>query len=347
MAPLMAKKTWLRLALVALLTAAFLYFFVRSVSWREVAGYLGDIDWRWAVPAVLITPIHLFTRGLRWKYLLHYEKKDVRFSSLWMANAVGFMVTFIFPGRLGEIVKPLYAARRENMRPGFVVGTVVVERIFDILTMCFLLGFFLLGRPLFGGGIEVRAEGFSFLYLWGGIGLAAGLVLLVLILLFYFYKDKALAVSSRLLKILPAKVNGPIQHLLEEFAEGLRIFHNLGNFLAYLGLGLLVWLSIIFTYWIYLLAFRFPAPFVALFPYIFVTGVGASIPTPGMVGGYDWFSKQGLVFLLGMNPNQAVGYTTVVHALQLVLNCLIGYIILWKEGLSLLQLKSLGRQAEP
>jgi glycosyltransferase 2 family protein len=347
MSPSMSKKSWIRFALVILLTGGFLFFFARSVNWREVAGYLGDIDWRWVGPALLITPIHLFARGYRWKYLLHYEKKDVRFYNLWAGNAVGFMVTYIFPGRLGELVKPLYVARKENIRPGFVVGTVVVERIFDIFTMCFLLGFFLLGRPLFGAGIRVQAEGFSLLYLWGAIGLATATGLLIISLLFYYYKEKALAVAARLLKFLPKKIFDAVIHLLQEFTDGLKIFHNLGNFLIYLFLGLVVWLSIIFTYWIFLFAFRFRAPFVALVPYIFVTAVGASIPTPGMVGGYDYFSKMGLVYLLGMNPNQAVGYTTVIHAVQLVLNCLIGYIILWKEGLSMFQLKTLGQRTEP
>jgi glycosyltransferase 2 family protein len=343
----MAKKTWIRVVVVFLLTGAFLFFFFRSVNWREVGRYLGEIDWKWVVPALLVTPTHLFTRGYRWKYLLHHEKKDIRFYNLWAGNAVGFMVTYIFPGRLGELIKPLYVARKEDMRPGFVVGTVVVERIFDIFTMCFLLGVFLLGRPLFGAHLHVEAKGFSLLYLWGGIGLATATVLLIVILLFYFYKDKALAAAAKLLGFLPKKIYDSILHLLREFTDGLKIFHSLRNFVTYILLGFAVWLGIIAAYWIYLFAFGFKASFVSLFPYIFVTAVGASIPTPGMVGGYDYFSKMGLVSLLGMDPNQAVGYTTVVHALQFVVNCVIGYIILWKEGLSMFQLKKMGQRGEP
>ena len=343
----MIKKSPIRTAIVLGLTAVFLFFFFRSVNWREVARFLGDIDWRWVVPALLITPLHLFTRGYRWKYLLHYEKRDIRFYNLWAGNAVGFTVTYIFPGRLGELIKPLYVARKENIRPGFVVGTVVVERIFDIFTMCFLLGVFLLGRPLFGAGLHVLPEGVSLLYLWGAIGLAVATFLLILSLLFYFYKEKAVGVAARFLKFLPAKIHASILRLLGEFTDGLKIFHNLGNFLTYILLSIVVWLGIIFSYWIYLFVFRFRAPYVALFPYIFLTAVGASIPTPGMVGGYDYFSKIGLVSLLGMDPNQAVGYTTVVHALQLVVNVLIGYTILWKEGMSMFQLKKLGERVDP
>jgi uncharacterized membrane protein YbhN (UPF0104 family) len=78
------------------------------------------------------------------------------------------------------------------------------------------------------------------------------------------------------------------------------------------------------------------------YPYIFLTGVGASIPTPGMVGGFHYFSKLGMMSFLNVEPNLAVSITIVVHAVQLVMTCLIGYAILWKEGISLLQIKKLG-----
>ena len=93
-------------------------------------------------------------------------------------------------------------------------------------------------------------------------------------------------------------------------------------------------------------------PYFLLIPYIFLTMVGASIPTPGMVGGFHAFSILGLTLLYpGIFPkgdtSLAAGLTIVVHAVQLVMTCLIGYVILWKEGLSLFQLKKLGETIEP
>jgi uncharacterized protein (TIRG00374 family) len=344
----MTKKRILRLALVFLLTAAFLYFFLRSIKdWRKVLEYVANVDWRWALAALVATPVHFFTRGLRWKYLLHHEKRDIRFDSLWKGNVVGFTVTYIFPGRLGEIAKPLFVARREKMRPGFVLGTCVVERIFDILTMTTLLGLFMLGRPLFGARMPITAEGVTRLQSWGGIAVGVAGVLLVLIMLFYFFKDRALAVAAKVLRVLPHGLRDKALALLREFIDGLRFFHSLGDFIVYVALGFLVWLSIIFYYWLYLYAFRFPVPFIWMFPYLFLTAVGASIPTPGMAGGFHAFSQFGLTMLLGMNPNLAGGYTIVVHLIQLVVTCLLGYIVLWKEGLSLKQLKSLGEADEP
>jgi uncharacterized membrane protein YbhN (UPF0104 family) len=66
-----------------------------------------------------------------------------------------------------------------------------------------------------------------------------------------------------------------------------------------------------------------------------------------MVGGFHYFSKLGLTTLYGIDPNLAVGATIVVHAVQVVMTALIGYAILWKEGMSLFQVKKLGEEPTP
>jgi len=67
-----------------------------------------------------------------------------------------------------------------------------------------------------------------------------------------------------------------------------------------------------------------------MIPYVFLTGVGASIPTPGMAGGFDYFSRLGLTTLYSLEANLAVGLTIVVHSIQLVVTCALGYAIIWK-----------------
>lgn len=342
------KKTWVHLAVVLLITGILLFFFLRSVKdWGEVWRSLTHANIAIFALATLLTPLHLVTRALRWKYLLIHEKRDVKFYNLFAGNAVGFTVTYLLPGRLGEIIKPLYVAKKESVRPGFVVGTVIVERIFDMFTMCFLLGVFLLAKPLYAATFKVQAETYSKLYLWGIVGVAFASVLLIVSLLFYFFKEKALSLTARILKPFPQKPVGRILKLLHEFIDGLKFFHSLGNLLIYTGLSFVVWLGIIFFYWVFFLAYRVNIPFFFLIPYIFLTMIGASIPTPGMIGGFHSFSQFGLTQLFHLDPNLAVGLTVAVHAIQLVMNCLVGYVILWKEGLTLFQLKKLGETDKP
>lgn len=338
------RKTWVRLGVILFLTVVFLFFFFRSVDWAEVFRYLGHVNLLIFILSLLLVPLHLVTRSLRWRFLLVHEKIDVKFSSMFSANAVGFGVNFIFPGRVGELVRPLYLAQKEKMRKGFAMGTIIVERTFDIFTMCFLLGFFLLARPLLSSGFHTNADAQSRLYLWGIVGLAFASALLLVSLSLYFFRDKTLAVVSFFLRPLPQKFSRRILVLSDDFIQGLKFFHSLKTLLLYTLFSFIVWLGIIFYYWVFFLAFRIEVSFFLLFPYVFLTMVGASIPTPGMVGGFHYFSKLGLTSLYGVDPNLAVGVTIVVHAVQVVMTALIGYAILWKEGMSLFQLKKLGEE---
>lgn len=337
-------KKWLRLFFILLLMFLFLYLFFRKVDWDEVLVSLGGVNIRFLVLTILLAPLHFITRALRWKYLLIHEKREVKFSTMFSGNVLGFTVSFLFPGRLGELIKPLYLAHKEKMSKGFAVGTVVVERVFDLFTMCALLSVFLLFRPSYDFYLKGKSDAFPLLYNLGVGAVAFASFLLVVILLLYFLREKSLSFFSLLLRLFPARISEKILGLTGEFITGLKFFHSLGNLLVYILFSFVVWVGNCFFYWAFLLAFRISPPFVFLFPYTFLTFIGAAIPTPGMVGGFHYFSKLGLTSLFGISSSMAVGMTVVVHAIQYVVTCLMGYAILWKESISLFQLKKIGEE---
>src|SRR4030067_2591061 len=161
------KKNWIRFGLIAALTLVFLFFFFRSVDWREVARYLRAVNIPLFIVSVFLAPLHLVTRSLRWDYLIRHEKKGVPFYSFFAANTVGFTVNAVFPGRLGELVRPLYLAQKENIKKRVCFGTIAVWRTLDTCTLCFFLGVFLLARPLFISRFQAGAEGYARLRLRG------------------------------------------------------------------------------------------------------------------------------------------------------------------------------------
>jgi len=340
------KKTWVRLSIIFFLTFIFLFFFFRSVEWKEVFNYLTDINLKFFILIIILVPLHLITRAIRWDYLLRHEKRGVSFYNRFAGNAIGFTVTIIFPGRLGELIRPLYLAQKENMRKGFVVGTIVVERIFDIFTMCSLLGIFIISKPLYSSIFQVNEEAYSSIKLWGIIGVAFASFILIVALSLYFFREKTLSIIAFFLKPLPQRISHRILEFIKEFIQGLKFFHSVGNLFAYILLSYVVWLGIIAYYWIFFYVYDSPIFFFFLIPYVFLVMVGASIPTPGMVGGFHYFSKLGLISLYGIDVNLAVVMTIVVHAVQVLVTCLVGYAILWKEGISLFQLKRLGGDTE-
>ena len=174
----------------------------------------------------------------------------------------------------------------------------------------------------------VPAEAQASLRLWGIVALGFASVLLVLVLAVYFFRDKAVRVAGFLVRPLPAGLSRKVLALLDDFIAGLKFFQGARTIVLYLVLSFAVWLGIIFFYWVFFISFRVSIPFFLLFPYVFLTMVGASIPTPGMVGGYHVFSREGMITLFGLSVNQAVGLTAVFHAVQYIVTCLVGFVIL-------------------
>lgn len=342
----MNKKNLIRWAFILALTLVFIYLFAKKIEWKDVFASLTQANpWLFSL-LIILGPLHIFTRAIRWRYLIKPEKDNPRFYNLFAGNAVGFTVTLLLPGRLGEIIKPLYLAKKENIRKGFALGTVVVERTFDILTMCFLLGIFLVIRPASSASFQLSAATLKWLRFWGIVGVSFALTLLIIILCLHFFRDRTLAFINFFLRPLPAKWREKIGRLMDEFIQGLKFFHSFRNLAIFLGLSLVVWLCMVFYYWLFILAYRVIVPYYLVFPYVFLTMVGASIPTPGMVGGFDYFSREGIVALYGVSLNKAAGMTLVVHAIQFVVTCLVGYAILIKERLSLFQLRKLGENSK-
>jgi len=339
------KKSFIRTGVMIVITAVFLFFFFKGVDWKEALHYLSGINIWFFILMTLLASLHLITRSLRWHFLIKQEKKGVSFYSRFAANAVGFTVTMLVPARIGEVVRPLFLAQKENMRKGYVIGTIVVERIFDLFTMCFILGVFLVAKPLYESFFPVESNIYSNLYVWGYIALGVALILFVFILALFFFRKKALKIMKTLFKPLSEKFASKVLEITDDFIQGLKFFHSIRDLALYILFSFMVWIGIMLFYWVFFFTFNISVPFFFLIPYSFMVMVGASIPTPGMVGGFHYFSRLGLTTFFDINNNQAFGMTIVVHAIQVVVTCLIGYAILWKEGLSLFQVRKIGEKS--
>lgn len=359
------RKKIIRYGLILGLTGVLLFFFFRSVEWSKFFSSITDVNIFFLILLVIFAPFHLLTRAWRWKYLILPEKKDVKLYNLFAAQSVGFTVTLVLPGRLGELIKPLFLAKKENLKAGFALGTVVVERLFDIIAMVFLLAVFLLARPLYSSSFPLSPTNARWLFGFGLLGLGFDLVVFLVILGLHFFRTRTLKILAFCLRPFPRKWADNIYRLIEEFIQGLRFFRSLRDLLRFFGLSLVVWLAMVGYYWLFFLAYHEPQAYYKVIPYVFLTMVGASIPTPGMIGGFDYFSKEALMRLYlsrkvpaiaglaGMAvtlntcralATKALGMTLVIHALQLLMTCLVGFVILWKEGISFFQLKKMGEE---
>ena len=91
-------------------------------------------NYLWLIPSVAVYFLAVLVRTWRWDYLLRPLKR-IPVKRLFPVVVIGYMGNNIFPFRIGELLRAYVLKRNEDVSISSSLATIVVERIFDGLTM--------------------------------------------------------------------------------------------------------------------------------------------------------------------------------------------------------------------
>lgn len=123
-------KFWIGIAI----SAVFLYLALRGQDFGRLWTSLREASYAWLVPAVLVYLIGVAIRTYRWHILLR-STKPIPVRRLWPVIVIGYMANNVLPLRAGELVRAYVLSEREKVSRSATIATIVVERVFDGLTM--------------------------------------------------------------------------------------------------------------------------------------------------------------------------------------------------------------------
>src|SRR5205807_9039001 len=127
----------------------------------------------WLIPSAVCTLLGYVLRTMRWRFILSSAAR-APLTTLFPVLIMGFATNNLLPVRLGEIWRAYLLGRKQNVRKTLVLASVVVERVFDGITLIALLVFVSIAIQLPEKGREVEL-------IAGAIFLAATLGLVVLL----------------------------------------------------------------------------------------------------------------------------------------------------------------------
>jgi glycosyltransferase 2 family protein len=130
----MRSGTAIRAAVGAAISIVALWFVLRGVDLAETADVLSHADLRWIALAALFSSSDLALRALRWQRLLR-PIAHVRYPPMLGYLLIGYLANNVLPARLGELVRSHYLGDREGISRASALGTVVVERIVDLVAV--------------------------------------------------------------------------------------------------------------------------------------------------------------------------------------------------------------------
>jgi uncharacterized protein (TIRG00374 family) len=314
-----------------------LWYATRGTDWAQVGTVLrgAHVGWSLAVIAVSIG-CHVL-RAERWRVLLRPVADVPRWPAI-AATFVGFGANALLPLRIGEIVRPVFLARRVGLALSPTISSIVLERIFDVLLMLGCLLLVGLAYPL----PEVLRRGAVAL----GIGAVVGLVVLVLVALNREAGERAI---RRALGLLPARIGTPLASIAEGLLRGFGGLTDGRIIAVVVGSSVLLWTLIAITYTLSFLALDVDIPLLAgsLVTVVIVAAFVSLPQAPGFLG--TW--QAGCVFALhevfGVPREVAVGYSLLTWAIQMIANVGSGAVALALEGVSLRELVAENRAEVP
>lgn len=315
------------------LAGLLLYYSLRGVDFSQVGAALRTASYVWLLPLAAVVLLSHLIRAWRWRLLLDElpdATEEISLYNGFSSLIIGYMANYAAP-RLGEVVRSGILARRENLNMGGVVGTVVVERVLDVVVLVIALGgstLMLLDRldtirELFVDPVRSTLDRYP-------VGILLLLVVVGLAGAAYF------VVRWRRKSEYRATEEGRIRRTVGAFAAGLQSVVRTRRPVAIIVSTVLMWTCYAFMAHIPFIMLHMNGPFeISLLDSwnIMVIGaIGVAIPAPGGTGSYHYITIQTLVHLFGVTQAAAATYAVLTHAAQLVLYTSLGAAFLVLQG---------------
>ena len=322
----------IRTALVVLLTAVLLAFFLRNADLAGVWAEVRRADPGLIALATVLTLATYLLRTWRWQGLVR-PIGPARFAAAFRATVIGFAASFLLPARAGEFIRPYLLARHEGLSATATFATIVLERLLDLVTVLLLFGAFLL---FFDTGLDAIDPATFAAVRVGAAGAAVtAMVGLAVLAVLAGHPERLGRAAGRLERWLPTRMASALERLVARFAQGMAVLRRPAELARALAISVPLWMSIAGGIWLTSRAFHITFPYTGSFLVMSFLTVGVAVPTPGAIGGFHAAFRIAVTTFYAAPEDRAVGAAIVLHAVSFVPVTLMGIGFMAQEGLSL------------
>jgi glycosyltransferase 2 family protein len=252
-------------------------------------------------------------RAVRWRMLLEPTGNKVSLSNSFLSLMIGYLVNMAVP-RGGEVSRCYNLYKLEETPVEVSFGTVVVERIVDLICLILLIGISFIVEwtrlKAFIDTLDFSRSGSSSFSIWI---ILAIVVLIGLIVAVYLLRN-----------------NQKLRKILIGFKDGVMAIFQLKNKTLFIFYSIAIWtLYFIMSYFVVI---AFPETrelgVSAVLTLFAIGSIAMAAPLPGGAGSYHTLVPLGLVMLYNLPKSEAIAFVFIFHGWQTVIMILAGVISL-------------------
>ncbi|CAH8281272.1 hypothetical protein EV196_101352 [Mariniflexile fucanivorans] len=314
-------KKALKIILPLLLGVFLVWYSLSKVSIEAIWGYLQKSNYWWIILGLFLGLLSHLSRAYRWRFQLEPMGYNIKFGNSVMAVFATYLINYTIP-RAGEVVRASILANYEEVpfEKGF--GTIVAERIADLIVMCgiILLTLFLQFDFIYG----FFAEKFN------PIKIVLALVVLALLSIVFF----------RFIKKSKSKLAIKIKNFINGLIEGALSVFKMKKKWAFIFHTLFIWAMYVLMFYVTSLAIEdlegisIGAIFIG-----FISASFSIAATNGGIGSYP-LAVYAAFSIFGIAQEPSIAFGWIMWASQTLMVVIFG-------GLSLIYLPIYNRNKTP
>jgi len=128
---------WIYYVIAVGLSICAFYYTFKNVPFVDIWSYSKSIDYSWVILSMGINYISFLIRAYRWKIIVN-QIYPLKFCTAYHLTSITFMMNSLLPGRMGELARPVILNQQKNIPVASGLTTIVSERLFDITILCLL-----------------------------------------------------------------------------------------------------------------------------------------------------------------------------------------------------------------
>jgi uncharacterized protein (TIRG00374 family) len=307
---------WRSMLVGGAISAVCLALLLRTVDLAKTRDAFAQADPAWLAGSLGLIAAALVMRCWRWQ-LLFLPNDRVSLRGTLGSTLIGYMFNTVLPGRVGELARASLIGQTDRVSTARAVGTILIEKILDVLALLILLGGLLSVMPL---PPEVSGAGQKAAVAFGALALA-------LVLASYFrapvvrWAERHLDRLPLLERLRPSRTI----HLVLDATDGLR---RPDLALVQVVTSAILWGLAFLTVVAVMRAFHLDVPLTAAALVLVTTNLGMTVPSaPGYVGVYHYIAVVTLRFF-GVDDAVSLSFAVALHALGFGTFTLAGALVL-------------------
>lgn len=301
------------------LTLLLLVWVFRKVEFHKLVQDLQHINYIWVVVSIVLSIASHISRAMRWKMIMQPLGYSPRLSRVFMALMSGYFMNLIIP-RAGEVTRCALLQKTENIPIDHGIGTVLVERLCDVIILGFLMlaGFFIEQKRLGEFFTKLLNEKFQHIQT---NGLQIGLTVLA------FISIVTLMIWMLRKRFMRSKLFAFITKTGKNVLAGIGSIRKVKNKRLFLLHTLFIWTMYFLASYvvIFSLSSTHNLPLTAGFSILLMGTISMATPVQGGTGVFHILVSSVLV-LYGLPKEEGLVFATLLHLSQYLFMLLSGAI---------------------